>query len=105
MSTHRYAFNKYWPFFYNLVHSNGSQTSLAGTYVIGAPDNPGAVAMVPTIKTFKQWFASGTGNPMPDFVGIEFYVCADSSYNLANIYTDLGTMTDAMTTYLSGFPV
>jgi 3D (Asp-Asp-Asp) domain-containing protein len=97
VSTHRLAFNKYWPYFYNLVHSNGSQTSLAGTYVIGAPDNPGASAMVPTIKTFKQWFASGTANPMPDFVGFEFYVCANSSYNLPNIYTDLGTMADAMT--------
>jgi len=96
VSTHRYAFNKYWPFFYDLVHSNGSQTSLAGTYVIGAPDDPGAAAEVPTIKTFKQWFASGTGNPMPDFVGIEFYGCANS-YNLPNIYADLGTMTDAMT--------
>jgi len=96
VSTHRLAFNKYWPFFYNLVHSNGSQTSLAGTYVIGAPDNPGASGMVWFIKTFKQWFASGTGNPMPDFVGIEFYG-SSNSYNLANIYTDLGTMTDAMT--------
>lgn len=110
VSTHRYAFNKYWQFFYNLVHSNGSQASLAGTYVIGAPDNPGASAMVPTIKTFKQWFAPGTGNPMLDLVGIEFYVCANPSYNLANIYTDLGTMTDAMTQqdttdYPGDFPI
>jgi hypothetical protein len=94
IQTHRYYFNKYWNWFYSLVHWNNSTIAFAGTYLIGSPNNPGVSAQISAIKNFKSWFAPGTGNTMPDYVGIEAY--GGSGYPLQNIDADMNVILDAM---------
>jgi hypothetical protein len=94
IETHQVFFNKYWNFFYNLVHWNGSNTAFAGLYVIGSPNSPGAAAQVPIIKKFKSWFAPGSGYSMPDLIGIEGY--GGTGYPLQNAGSDMNVMVDAM---------
>ena len=93
VQTHRYYFNKYWNWFYNLVHWNGSSTAFAAIYVIGSPNN-GVAAQISAVKNFKSWFATGTGNMMPDYIGIEGY--GGSGYPLQNAATDMNVILNAM---------
>ncbi|GLQ94432.1 hypothetical protein GCM10007901_33840 [Dyella acidisoli] len=94
IETHKAFFDKYWNWFYNLVHWNGSNTAFAGLYLIGSPNSPGAAAMVPIIKDFKSWFAPGSGYSMPDLIGIEGY--GGAGYPLQNAGADMNVMVDAV---------
>lgn len=94
IETNQYYFNKYWNWFYSLVHWNGSKTAFAAAYVIGSPNGPGAAAQVAVIKKFKSWFAPGSGNTMPDYVGVEAY--GGSGYPLQNIDADMNVILNAM---------
>jgi len=94
VQTHRYYFNKYWNWFYNLVHWNGSGTAFAAIYIVGSPNSPGVNAQVAAIKNFKSWFAPGSGNSMPDYVGIEAY--GATGYPLQNMAADMNVILNAM---------
>jgi hypothetical protein len=94
IQTHRYYFNKYWNWFYNIVHWNGSQTAFAGIYIIGSPNAPGVTAQINAIKNFKLWFAPGSGNTMPDYIGIEAY--GGTGYPLQNMAADMNVILNAM---------
>lgn len=90
--THEHIFRKYWNFFYGLVHFQGVNTAFASTYVIGQPGE--GDGQVENIKSFKQWFAPGSGIKQPDLIGVEFY--GNGNYDLAGIKQDLNKMIDAM---------
>jgi hypothetical protein len=94
IETNQYYFNKYWNWFYNLVHWNGSNTAFAAIYIIGSPNSPGVTAQVSAIKNFKSWFAPGSGNSMPDYVGIEAY--GGTGYPLQNMAADMNVILNAM---------
>ena len=92
VQTHEHTFKKYWNFFYELVHYRGASNAFAATYLIGQPG--GGAAQVTNIKTFKQWFAPGSGIKPPDLIGVEFY--GDGNYDLTATSKDLNKMVDAM---------
>ncbi|MFC3652604.1 hypothetical protein ACFONN_13685 [Dyella humi] len=94
VETHQVFFNKYWNWFYNLVHWNGSTTAFAGLYLIGSPVSPGTSAEIPIIKNFKSWFAPGSGYTMPDLIGIEGY--GGAGYPLQNAAADMNVLLDAV---------
>ncbi len=105
VSTQQRGFQKYWNFFYKLVHAHGAQTAFAGTYMIGSPESVRAPGkQLENIKAFKQWFAPGSGIIQPDLVGMEFYgEVAKSDYDLGSVAQDLNTMIDAMENADPGF--
>jgi hypothetical protein len=95
IQTNQRYFNKYWNWFYNLVHWNGSQSAFAGIYIIGSPSSSGGVpAQIKALKNFKSWFAPGGGNAMPDYVGIEAY--GGTGYPLQNMAADMNVTLNAM---------
>jgi hypothetical protein len=98
VGTQQRGFQKYWNFFYNLVHENGARNAFAGTYMIGSPPAVGGTGkQLVSIKTFKQWFAPAFGVIQPDLVGLEFYGgSATANYDLGSVAQDLNKMIDAM---------
>ena len=74
----------YWPFFYMLVHWNGSTTSFAGVYALLSPADNQA-AWQPRIDALKAV------SPTPDLMGVEWY--GNGSYDLRNAQSALQTMT------------
>jgi hypothetical protein len=84
-STHQAFINKYWNFFYSLVHWGSSTTGFAGIYTIAGPD----ALVTGRIDSLKSMF-NGTGNTLPDQLGFEWY--GNGSYSLGNVATDLATL-------------
>jgi hypothetical protein len=98
VGTQQRGFQKYWNFFYTLVHDHGAQNAFAGTYLIGSPDSVNAASrQLDSIKAFKQWFKPGSGIIQPDLIGLEFYGgSVASGYDLGSLPKDLNKMIDAM---------
>ncbi len=91
-------FNKYWAYFYGLVHFGGASSSFAGTYVCCGPDN-GLSTTLDNIHAFKNFFATST---KPDLYGVEWY--GTGSYNLSNISSDIRTFVREMRDYNYSVP-
>src|SRR5262249_7592387 len=84
--------NKYWNFFYSLVHWNGSQTGFAGIYLNGGLDDINNVQA--RIPAFKSLFSPITTNTQPDVFGLEWY--GGGNYNFSNVGNDMGLMMSLM---------
>ncbi|MBI1746733.1 MAG: hypothetical protein HYR55_09115 [Acidobacteria bacterium] len=109
--------NKYWDFFYSLVHWQGSQTGFAGIYPLAGPDllaRVGEFATQNRIDCLKQLFPPASSNcssesvsllNQPDIFGVEWYgncVQEDpmgnciTSYDLTHISSDTITLANWM---------
>ena len=109
VATNKYVFQKYWNYFYGLVHQGGANNAFAGAYLGGGPaqgkDAKGNLIVVDAIRAFKKFFAPGSGIIEPDLVGMEFYAAAPTpqaaaqarcAYDLRKFYSDAQKMIDAM---------
>ena len=93
--------NKYWNYFYSLVHWNGSQTGFAGIYLLGGPDT-GITEMETRISNFKNLIWPITGNTQPDVFGLEWY--GNGSYSCTNISLDMSEMFNVMRDWVYSVP-
>src|SRR5262249_23692607 len=79
--------NRYWGFFYSLVHWNGSQTGFAGLYMASPDDSQWP-------NKIDTYISAMAGQTKPDLWGLAWY--GNSPYNVANISNDLGAMVTRM---------
>jgi hypothetical protein len=117
----RLMLDRYWPFFYQLVHWQGANSAFAGIYAQVSPDynkNLNEPFTTPTdlskekekLDAFKAAFGPGTVNPEPDLWGFQWYGRkADPAYSpacdypLDHIWQDIHVLADYMI-YNLGIP-
>jgi ricin-type beta-trefoil lectin protein len=109
----------FWPFFYDMVHYQGANTSFAATYALGvlgspyyyydsncsnrgwrlgSPSVPDSVVW--NIYQMKAFFSQVS--PQPDLYGSEWY--AGANYNLACISLDIPEIAQAIETWVYPVP-
>jgi hypothetical protein len=92
----QYFINKYWNFFYDLVHWRGASNAWAGLYTNVALPSAALKETEARILAFKELFKPGGPNRQPDRYGATWYDGA--GYPINQVWNDLHALADLFRT-------